>query len=33
VTTGGTPAQFAKALREESAETSPIVREAGNKAD
>ncbi|MBB3010302.1 Bug family tripartite tricarboxylate transporter substrate binding protein [Cupriavidus alkaliphilus] len=33
VPTGGTPAQFAKAIREESAENARIVREAGIKAD
>ncbi|MFS8933389.1 Bug family tripartite tricarboxylate transporter substrate binding protein [Cupriavidus taiwanensis] len=33
VPTGGTPAQFAKAIREESAENARIVKEAGIKAD
>ncbi|MDK3021657.1 tripartite tricarboxylate transporter substrate binding protein [Cupriavidus taiwanensis] len=33
VPTGGTPAQFAKAIREESAENARIVREAGIKAE
>ncbi|SOZ51367.1 conserved hypothetical protein, UPF0065 [Cupriavidus taiwanensis] len=33
VPTGGTPAQFAKAIREESVENARIVREAGIKAD